>query len=220
VDGATPNYRKKLIMQLTIISDTHGQHRGLAMPESDIVIHAGDFSRKGRPHEIEDFMDWYSQLPHPHKILIAGNHDLLAENEPDFFRRLIPNNITYLENTGVTVEGLTFWGSPITPYFLNWAFNRHRGEDIRRYWEQIPKEVDILITHGPPHNVLDKTIFGMRVGCKDLMEAITTIQPRYHIFGHIHEAHGMETLGPTTFINASVVGGRWAGLRAPIILEV
>src|SRR6185369_10981605 len=115
---------------------------------SDILIHAGDFTRRGKQDEVADFLQWYSTQPQKYKILIGGNHDFLLEKQPDVFKTMLPSNIIYLENDTVEIEGLRFWGSPITPYFFDWAFNRQRGDDIKKYWDMIPDNTDIIITHG------------------------------------------------------------------------
>lgn len=55
------------------------------VPYGDIFIHAGDYSDKGQPAQTKSFCEFLKQLPHPHKIVIAGNHDITAERE--FFAR-------------------------------------------------------------------------------------------------------------------------------------
>ncbi len=206
-------------MKIVAISDTHGKHAKLNLPEGDMIIHAGDVSSGGLISEIKPFLDWYGQLPYKYKVFIVGNHDFLAENNPTIFRKMIPDNLIYLEDSAVTIEGIKIWGSPITPWFYNWAFNRQRGNDIASYWAKIPTDTDILVTHGPAYNVLDKTTRGELTGCKDLLERIDEIKPAFHIFGHIHEAYGVEKLNDTTFINASVLNLQYQLKNEPIVFE-
>ena len=206
-------------MRIVCISDTHGKHNKLVLPEGDMILHAGDFSSKGRPKEVRAFFRWFSDLPYRHKIVIAGNHDFLAENEPEYFRSLIPDNCHYLEDSGVTVEGIRIWGSPITPWFFDWAFNRKRGAEIRPYWEKIPEQTDILLTHGPPMGILDRTARGMQVGCEDLKAILPHINPAVHLFGHIHEAYGTQSVGGTLFVNASVLNLLYQLMHFPVLLE-
>ena len=206
-------------MKIIFISDTHGQHSQLNLPEGDMVIHAGDVSKRGGMNEIEDFLGWFESLPHAHKIFTVGNHDFLAEMNPSVFRQLIPDNCIYLENTGVVVEGIRLWGSPITPWFYDWAFNRQRGADIAKNWAKIPLDTDIVITHGPPHDILDMTIRGDLTGCEDLKNRLDAVKPRIHVFGHIHEAYGQKTIGETTFINASVLNEHYKLTNAPIVFD-
>lgn len=98
------------------------------------------------------------------------------------------NGIIYLKNSAVTIEGIKIWGSPVTPYFLGMAFNKRRGEAIRKIWQQIPSDTDILITHGPPFGVRDK-----KVGCEELLTQVGKLQPKIHVFGHVHGEYGVST---------------------------
>ncbi len=66
-----------LSMRIVCLSDTHNQHRNLDVPPGDILIHAGDSTFQGTLSEVSGFLRWINYLPHPHKILIAGNHDWL-----------------------------------------------------------------------------------------------------------------------------------------------
>jgi Icc-related predicted phosphoesterase len=144
------------LLRIVCISDTHGQHTKLSVPDGDVLIHAGDFTAFGeRPKEIIDFNQWAGKQPHQHKIVIAGNHDSMFERHPGAARELLGNAI-YLENSATELAGLKIWGSPVQPEFNNWAFNIARGAAIRRYWKMIPTNTDVLVTHGPPFGVLDK----------------------------------------------------------------
>ena len=138
-------------IRIVCISDTHGQHAKLGVPDGDVLIHAGDFMAFGdTPKEIIDFNQWLGGQPHRHKIVIAGNHDWMFERHPGAAKELLGNAI-YLENSGTELAGLKIWGSPVQPEFNNWAFNVARGAAIRRYWEMIPDSTDVLVTHGPPY---------------------------------------------------------------------
>lgn len=100
------------------------------------------------------------------------------------------------------------------------AFNRSRGPEIAAYWDLIAKDTNILITHGPAYNILDKTVHGESVGCEDLLAKIEEIKPKYHICGHIHEAYGIVEKEATTFINASELDERYRIKNEPILIEV
>lgn len=206
-------------MKIVCISDTHGAHAQIAVPEGDLLLHAGDMTLRGKPAEIEDFNAWLGSLPHKYKVVVAGNHDYLFANKPARARALITNAI-YLENESVKIEEFNIWGSPATPKFLNWSFGYRRGEEIRKYWEQIPENTDILITHGPPFGILDRTFRWHPVGCADLAEIVEKIQPKLHVFGHIHEHYGMLQQGQTQYINASVVDMQYKPLNLPIVVEL
>ncbi len=176
-------------MRIVFISDTHTLHDAVEVPEGDVLVHAGDFSSRGLTHEVTAFAEWFRRHGHPHKIVVAGNHDFLCEREPEKAREIL-GDVTYLDTEGVVVEGLKVWGSPWQPWFHDWAFNLPRGEELAEHWALAPSGVDMLVTHSPPMGCLDRTVRGEHVGCADLEAALLRIQPRVHVFGHIHEAAG------------------------------
>ncbi|MDR3572289.1 MAG: metallophosphatase domain-containing protein [Anaerolineaceae bacterium] len=208
-------------VRIICISDTHGQHAKLSVPDGDILIHAGDFAAFGdTPIEIIDFNQWLGTLPHRHKVVIAGNHDWMFERHPDVARELLTNAI-YLENSGTELVGLKIWGSPVQPEFNNWAFNVARGSAIRRYWQMIPASTDVLITHGPPYGVLDTAHPTTdHLGCEELAEAVQQIRPRLHVFGHIHGGQGQLNSDETLYVNASVVNEAYQLVYAPQVVEI
>lgn len=206
-------------MKLVFISDTHTKHRAFTPPKGDVLIHCGDFTGNGKPLQAEEFAEWFGEQPHKHKICIAGNHDGCFETVPTIARDIMQRHwVTYLEDSGVTIDGIKFWGSPITPEFNNWYFNRARGAQIKRHWDLIPDDTDVLITHGPPHGVLDKC--PMSVGCEELLKAVQRVQPRIHAFGHIHEGGGARQIGPTHFINCSMLDGWYKPVRKPTVFNI
>lgn len=208
-------------MRAVCISDTHGQHLDLRLPEGDVLVHAGDLTSRGTLEESADFLDWFSSQNYTHKILIAGNHDFIFEQETrEKIAHLIPENVNYLNDSSVQINGFTFWGSPVTPWFHNWAFNRNRGPEIKDHWDRISMNTDVLITHGPPQGVLDRTVLGSEVGCEELREKLTQLKPRYHIFGHIHEGYGRYRSEGTEYLNASVLNERYQLCNKPHILDL
>lgn len=197
-------------MKIAAFSDTHSLHqiwsRKHPLPEADTIIFGGDLSNRGYVQEIQFFFDWFNDLNYENKIFIAGNHDFGFDNEDrSLVIDMIPEGIHYLENNDVIIDGVKFWGSPITPRFFNWAFMRDRGIQIKNVWDDIPNDTDILITHGPPRGILDLTQEGINAGCQDLLDAINRVNPKYNIFGHIHESHGVTHINGTTFMNVSAV---------------
>lgn len=226
-------------MKLVVISDTHGQHSICkSIPNGDVLIHCGDFTNIGEHEQVEDFIHWFAGHPHKFKIFIAGNHDRSfdvkfprsnRDNEwlKDVHKRIEDFGLTYLENSGVDILGVKFWGSPITPDFYPkmWAFNCPRGAEINKYWKMIPLDTDVVITHGPPEFKLDTVVerngFGHRfVGCADLRYAIEEVRPKYHLFGHIHEGYGISKTIHTTYVNASLLDQYYRPVNEPIILEL
>jgi predicted phosphodiesterase len=149
-------------MRIVCLSDTHGTHERLTVPEGDLLVHAGDFTNLGRPAEIERFDRWLGTLPHPHKLVIAGNHDFLFERKPEKARALL-TNARYLQDEACEVNGLRLWGSPWQPWFHDWAFNLARGPELAAKWALVPERIDVLVTHGPPAAILDRTHGGEAV---------------------------------------------------------
>jgi predicted phosphohydrolase len=212
-------------MRLVCLSDTHNMHRQVDVPDGDILIHAGDCLGAGTLEELEDLDDWFGSLPHRHKILIAGNHDWCFQNDPVSARDRVTQAI-YLQDEGITLDGIRFWGSPWTPVFFDWAFNLERGARLAERWAQIPDETDVLITHGPPAGILDGVVSGLignhteSAGCAALMAAVARVQPPIHIFGHIHEGYGRHDSNGTLFVNASSCQANYKPLNPPIILDI
>jgi Icc-related predicted phosphoesterase len=210
-------------MNICTISDTHSRHREIEIPECDILIHAGDFTyfSKGGESEILDFLSWLNAQPAKHKVFIAGNHEILWERKEQYFKNKIPDGIHYLNDSSVTIEGIKIWGSPITPTFYNWAYNRNRGDDIKKHWDLIPDDIDILVTHGPAFGILDDSIDG-HVGCEELLKKIEKNPPSINIFGHIHL--GGKTIRninnkEVKFYNSALVNGKYKIKRKPHFFE-
>ncbi len=174
-------------MKIIAISDSHSQHENIIIPPCDILLHGGDFTyfSKGGDQEIINFFNWFYQQPAKHKIFIAGNHEVLFESKESFFKDLLPPGVIYLNDSMVEIEGLKIWGSPITPYFHNWAYNRQRGVNIKKHWDLIPENIDILLTHGPAYKIIDE-VGHENVGCKDLLDTLNRVKPKLFCFGHIH----------------------------------
>jgi len=196
------------------ISDTHNQHRQLHnLPAADVIIHSGDISFAGTSDEVLDFIEWFDSLNYQFKIFIAGNHDYVLEGKaPERIQRFLPKNCYYLYNSGVTINSVKFWG---IPFF----FSPDETNSDTKTNELIPDDTDILITHRPPYGILDQSN-SSRFGCSDLLQAATNIRPTYHLFGHIHDASGIEKHKQTTFANASVVDVNYRLLNDPILFEI
>ena len=208
-------------MKFVALADTHARHRSIRLPKGDVLVHAGDVSYRGDKIEVVDFLKWFREQDFTWKIFIAGNHDFLFEKaRPKELETLIPPEIIYLNDSGTTINGLHIWGSPVTPRFFNWAFNRNRGEQIRKHWNMIPPGTDLLITHGPPFGILDQVANDRHIGCKDLLNTITHIKPRVHAFGHVHESYGTTKNLGIKFINASQVNEDYQLINTPIVFEL
>jgi Icc-related predicted phosphoesterase len=208
-------------MKFIAISDTHGLHAQLRLPKGDVLLHAGDVCSRGTEKEALNFLAWFSEQDYKYKIFIAGNHDFYFEkNSTALINKIIPENVIYLCDSGAQIEDINIWGSPVSPWFYNWAFNRYRGSDIKKHWDKIPHHTDILITHGPVFGKLDITVQGEQVGCVDLLNRVEKINPKIHLCGHIHEAYGEIKSTKTTFLNASVLDENYRLVNEPMIFDL
>ena len=207
-------------MKIVCLSDTHMEHEQIAVPDGDVLIHAGDSTYRGTVPELVRVNAWLGSLPHRYKIIIAGNHDWLFERSPQFAPTLM-SNAHYLLDNFIEIEGLKIYGAPWQPRFFDWAFNVDRGAEIARKWQMIPGDIDVLITHGPPHGILDEVPYRHEhVGCEELLPVVNRIKPRAHIFGHIHAGYGMVEQNGIKFVNASICNEAYQPVNAPIVFDL
>jgi len=206
------------------------------------LIHAGDFTTKGYPEEVRGFKNFLDSCPHQHKIVIAGNHDSCFEpqyyedehkeneNSQDFsvekaleIKNLIESNCTYLEESSVELYGYKFYGTPWVSAIWG-AFNLKKDDELAEKWKKIPADCDILITHGPPRGIGDKTCKGKSVGSRSLTKRLFfegENNIKYHIFGHIHEGRGIYQVQEKTFINAASLNyPSKEEVRQPIVIDL
>jgi Icc-related predicted phosphoesterase len=177
-------------MRIAATSDTHGYHERIkTYPEADIFVFAGDCSQTGRLPDLFKFSNWINQLPYKHKIVIAGNHDWGLYRDLSLGSRLFEKDTFYLLDQEVVVNNVKFYGSPWTTEFCGWAFMKEEPE-LENKWSRIPEDTDVLITHGPPWDILDRNQQGECCGSKSLFLKLNNSNIPIHIFGHIHEARG------------------------------
>ncbi|XP_014261829.1 metallophosphoesterase domain-containing protein 1 isoform X2 [Cimex lectularius] len=237
-------------LRIVCMSDTHSltSHIRFKIPDGDIFIHAGDFTRCGAEGEVLDFNKWIGKLPHKYKVVIAGNHELSFDQT--FTHPLSPNpsksiptlgipmasisdaisttnmkdkltNCLYLQDESVVIAGLKIYGSPWQPEFHGWAFNVPRGRKCLEKWDLIPDDTDILVTHTPPIGHGDLCCSGVRAGCVELLSTVQRrVKPKYHVFGHIHEGYGITTDGSVIYVNASTCNIQYNPVNPPIVFDV
>ena len=173
-------------MRIVQISDTHSRHHNLPpLPEGDVLVHCGDITEDGTEEEVLDFLNWFIDQPYSQKIFVCGNHDIClwdADGIED-----LPENVHFLQDCGVTIDGIQFFG-----------IGYNHKESV------IPEDTDVVITHEPPLDILDKT-GDISWGNFFLWKRIREISPRYHLFGHAHSAQGVIRKEGTVFSNASLM---------------
>jgi predicted phosphodiesterase len=172
--------------QLFAFADTHGNHRRVIVPDGvETIIFAGDACEAGDQEQLEDFFAWFSALPARNRLFVPGNHDLPFEIDPDFAKSMVPENVIFLEDDGVTLNGIRYHSLPVRPWMHTPLY--------------LPSGIDVLITHGAPQGILDKGF-----GCHILRNLIDSAQPQIHIFGHLHFTGGKSTReGKTWFYNVA-----------------
>lgn len=223
--------KKYTEIKIVCISDTHTKHTQLkTVPTGDILIHSGDITNVGEINSLYSFLSWFDKFEHQHKIFIAGNHDWCFEkfhyNATSCYQILkkFPN-ITYLHHQShyISSYDLNVFGSPYTPYFFDWAFNIPRGK-LFAYWDQIPTNTDVLITHGPCFNILDKNLNGEACGDVELLNAVKKLDNlKLHVFGHIHtKQYDLQTKKKfgVKFVNASVLDEHYELLNEPVVVKM
>ncbi|RFU74791.1 hypothetical protein TARUN_7470 [Trichoderma arundinaceum] len=182
------------------------------LPEADVVLHCGDLTKRGRPEEVRKTFSMLRQLSSPLKLVIAGNHDLVLDDmyycnqiggeqsEHDEVMQIIKeaeaDGVKYLTEGTYTFDlpngsRLRIYASPFTPQYGSWAFQYVGGDD---HSFDIPSDVDIAMTHGPPLGILDSTSRNDSAGCGTLFRSIYRAKPKIHCFGHIHEAWGAQLI--------------------------
>jgi len=203
--------RRRKSLQIVLLSDMHDLFREVEVPEGDLLLCAGDWTMQSHSfRSIVDFDQWLGELPHRHKVCVPGNHETYLQAKPA--NRSLISNAVLLINEGIEIEGLRIWGSPVTP--VGPAFGMKSAEDRRSLYTTIPDDIDILITHGPPFGILDRSRGSERhQGDPVLLDAIMRLRPQLHVFGHVHldkdEPRIFET-EHTVFVNA---GPAWTGWR-------
>lgn len=206
-------------LKIVAFSDTHGHRPWFKIPDGDVLVFAGDMTRHGHLEEVRAFNEFLGGLPHPHKLVIAGNHDACFEKQPEASRACL-TNCTYLQDEAVTIQGVKFYGSPWQPEFRNMAFNLPRGAALQAKWELIPTDTDVLITHGPPWGHQDRTFLGSTVGCPNLNQRVELLHVSLHIFGHIHESHGQSINRRTVFANVSACNLLYLPTRRAFVYDL
>jgi len=230
-------------LDIIAISDTHNRHKSIKELNGenalggDIIIHAGDATGQGTVSEVTSFLKWYGNLDFTHRILVAGNHDWLFELNPSLVKDMCDQNgITLLNDSNVVINGVKIHGSPVQPWFYDWAFNRARSieeaqyrniKEIKPHWDMIPDDTNILITHGPPYMILDELVHvsgepkGQFVGCVKLSERIRELkQLKHHIFGHIHYWGGQTVVKDgIMYHNASICDEMYAPTNPITVIE-
>lgn len=199
---------------LVCISDTHNSFP-TPLPMGDILVHAGDLSQYGTFAEVQAQLKWIASQPHPYKVVISGNHDLLLDSKfvaahPDRELDRQPGQrrsdldwgeIHYLEHACVDLfvqekdRRIHVFGSPWTPKYGSFAFQygddgNDNATEAFTWANSVPIGTDLMVVHGPPKGHLDD---GGK-GCEKLLAELWRARPKIAVCGHIHAGRGEERL--------------------------
>lgn len=197
----------KKSIKVACVSDSHGKHNQLQIPKCDLFIFGGDANITSFDKLLE-FNKWLGTIDATKKIVVAGNHDSAVEQMDYYQTCSFFTNATYLMNNHAKVFGLKIFGSPMSKEFRNWSFMANENK-LQMYWDLIEPDTDIVITHGPAFDWLDKNVDGENCGSVSLRNKLEELKIPYHITAHIHEASGILKTKHTTIINASVLDEKY-----------
>lgn len=201
------------------MSDLHGTlPPSKDLPKCDLVLIGGDITRGHGPLDQsvwlhKEFKPWLTNLQTNKIIGVAGNHDFIWEKSP----HLVPSMPwTYLQDSETEFKEWKIYGTPWQPRFYDWAFNMDEP-NLKKRWDLIPDDTDILVLHGPPKGFgdwveRDKT----HTGSPSLTEKIKEIKPKLVIYGHIHPGYGVYELPGITMVNASILDDRYKWVNDPV----
>jgi Icc-related predicted phosphoesterase len=211
------------MVRIVALSDTHCKHKQVFIPDGDILIHAGDMTGLGKYNEFISMGNWFYKMKEKfkHRIIIAGNHDWgLMHQKELILDAHFDSDVIYLEDSGIELESIKFYGTPWMLEYYYWAFMRTEDELVK-YYAAIPDDTEVLITHAPPFGILDKAMDGDKCGSRALYERIKQLPKlKHHIFGHIHESYGSETINGVGFHNVCSLNGNYRYQNPPAVIDI
>lgn len=161
--------------------------------------------------------DWFGRQQFELILAVGGNHDLAAQDREEHGEEVFENAV-YLCDESIEFGDIKFYGAPWVPRLPGWAYYLSDSK-LRRRWELIPEDTEVLITHTPPFGILDTPKKGDSQGCPHLRSRVEQLPKlRLHCFGHIHASYGRQQAGSTVFCNAALQFG--AKLGSPIRVDL
>ena len=234
-------------MKVAVISDLHGHLPIYPSPywegieECELLLICGDIlplriqtnMLESRLWLTEEFKPWAASLPVEQVYFIAGNHDFWFERNDLTAHQIFSSHdkVTYLKNefddylSTQDSKVYRIFGTPYCHQFGNWAFMRDEETLVKKF-NQIPSNVDILLSHDAPLGTSDICFEGFaaskgHIGCPELRDAIIASKPRYNFHGHLHTSnHGEEILGETKVYNTSILNESYDFVYDPLIIRV
>ena len=204
-------------MIIDCIGCIHGYYPKLE--GGDLLIITGDLTKRDDLKEYNELNHWISRQKYHKVIIIAGNHDNLLKDyihsnlhcfQEEILVPAIWMSSTYLQDRAYEYNGLKFWGSPHSLWFerINPLCAAFTGDEtyLKKHYQHIPDDIDVIISHTPFYGVLDKNDSGHHCGSIELKNVVDRIKPKYFICSHIHEEGGHRVqYKDTQCINCSMV---------------
>lgn len=106
------------------------------------------------------------------------------------------------------VNGIRVGGKRGIPWIDGVWSDEESADEARHSADKIPDELDILVTHAAPYQILDYEISAGLLGCRGLRRWIDRQiygagVVKLHCFGHIHGSRGTEEQAGIMFSNAA-----------------
>lgn len=193
-------------MRIVFSSDWHGHIPDItSIPEADVLCLTGDqcpnWSRNWR-NDVDLQIGWIHAEVNPwllevkkkvkHVLCLFGNHD----GAGTYYGIQKEIEAEVLHDRSAIIDGVKFWGSSWTlcpPWYRNfdqWCFGRKSEEDLKKVWDLIPDDTQVLLTHSPPYGCQDidtKSRDKECIGSTSLTERVSQLTKlRYHAYGHCH----------------------------------
>jgi Icc-related predicted phosphoesterase len=226
-------------MKIVCTADMHGYLP--TIPRCDLLLIAGDIC-PAHNHGLEFQREWLDtvfrrwlmkDVPAEEIVAVWGNHDLIAETRREeggktLYRHIGPPSlpIPFLTDRMYEYNGLKIWGMPWQlPFSEGWAFNLPEPA-LKEKCALIPRDVDVIVSHGPPYGMGDMTFDGRPAGSRSLRWTVGHHDARLVVCGHIHEDYGQWPLAragePTgrLVVNASHVDLRYRPVNPPVEIEL
>jgi len=232
-------------MRIVATSDFHGTLPEI--PECELLIIGGDIcpvwdhSMQFQRDWLETtFSEWLEKVPAQKIVGVAGNHDFYMR-DPKGEKLVKLLDWVYLRNDFAIIDildeqgnntRLKVWGSPYSNKFGGWAFMKSELE-LAKMWDEIPRDSDIIIVHGPPWGYGDGV--GQRwdslrqgwtaehVGSTSLTNQLMyDVWPylKLVVFGHIHEGYGQYEMKNWKMLNVSLMDSQYEPVNPPIEVEL
>jgi Icc-related predicted phosphoesterase len=234
-------------MKVAVISDLHGNlpiypsKYWAGIEECELLLICGDIlplriqtnMLESRLWLTEEFKPWAASLPVEQVYFIAGNHDFWFEKNDLTAHQIFSSHdkVRYLKNEYVDYIShqdskiYHIFGTPYCHIFGNWPFMRDEETLVNKF-DQIPHNIDILLSHDAPYGTSDICFEGFsaskgHIGCPELRDAIIEKKPKYCFHGHLHSSnHGEELLGETKVYNTSVLNEQYNLVYEPLIIRL